>query len=416
MVPYEQFVFNKTRKINVTGLIVGLAIALLYQKADFLILPQELWLHATLFRFGFVIPLFLMSIYFCFVRQRVLFLISTTALVTVTTSFWYWALLKAGSVSLTALTALLTVTIQAMAFCSLLLHLPVKLHHGFLVLLGALAIIALFSQANAATQALSAFGISIIGLVTLSGSWVTTREKRYRKLYRALDASMASITARSAWNDFLTEKVSLLQQQELPTVQYSLEAIDTGANQFTFASRAKDCLQEIDYLMARFARKTEWVNFVNRKDASGYFVGRYLEKLIPELEAKYNRCSIRLLVEKDFEAMLAPDLFTRLITNLIENAHRAAKPNSPITIKVTESLKVVISNQGPPLSKTFAELTRAGEQSENAGKFGLGLYICSRICSTNGIGLDGKNTNVGVSIQLDFEPSSNAYSAGGIKR
>jgi signal transduction histidine kinase len=416
MVPYEQFVFNKTRKINVTGLIVGLAIALLYQEADFLILPQELWLHATLFRFGFVIPLFLMSIYFCFARKRALFLITTTALVTVTTCFWYWALLIADSVSLTALTALLAVTIQAVAFCSLLLHLPIKFHYSFLFLLGALSILALLSQASAATQTLSAFGVAIIGLVTLSSSWVTTREKRYRRLYRALDASKARITTRSAWNDFLTEKVGLLRQQELPTLQYLLEAFNTDAHQLTFASRARDCLQEIDYLMARFARKTEWVNFVNRKDAHGYFVGGYLEKLIPELEAKYNGCSITLSVEKDFETMLAPDLFTRLITNLIENAHRAAKPNSPITIKVTESLKVVISNQGPPLSKTFAELTRAGEQSENAGKFGLGLYICSRICSANGIGLDGKNTNVGVSIQLDFEPSSNAYSSGGIKR
>ena len=410
MVPYEQFVFRSVKKINLAALIIGLAIALAYQKADFLIVPKELWVHATAFRFGFVAPLFLISIYFCLAEKQNQFLVAISILVSVTTVFWYAMLASSGSTSLNALVA---VSIQAIAFCSLLLHLPFKIHLGFLLLLGFLSLLVLVSGVAGNPRAAAAFGFGMTGLITLSAAWVHSREKRYRELYHSLARSIASINTRGAWNEFMINKVDVLRTCNLPEIQASLDQLSINARKLSFTSRAKDSLQEINHLMTRFGKNTEWVNFDNRKDIISYSVEQHLESLISELRARYADSYIELAVRKDFKTYLEKDLFSRLITNLVENASRAADPGSQITITITAHKSVTIENFGPPLASPFVELVQPGKQSIKSGKFGLGLYICAKICSANGIKFEGKNTPSGVCMELDFEPEQNVYKFNG---
>lgn len=88
------------------------------------------------------------------------------------------------------------------------------------------------------------------------------------------------------------------------------------------------------------------------------------------------------------------NLFTTVMKNLLDNAHKYAK-QLPITLRIEQN-SIVISNVGEPLSQTiehfFEPFSRDDEHLKTEG-FGLGLYITKAIVEQHGATLVYRHDN-----------------------
>ena len=411
MASYSQFVFDRARIINLAGLTIGLATVLLYHDIDSLVLSPSSVPLATFIRFAVFSPLILASIYFCLKRQRRPFLVCSTLTVLAIIIWWYSILLIDSEDSLLALFA---VTIQFTVFSSLLLHLPLK---NQLLLIAATAIaslIAVLMSSHVEPAQRAIFGFGIAAVLVLTTHWCVSRDARYRALYQHFSLSTARIRSRNDWNAFLSQTVNSLRESTIQEIRELLIKSEANIPSSAFLKRAQESAREIANLMERFSQKTDWTEFINANIRAKYSVKSHLSGVVSELRLKSPSATIKLHIEEDFDSSIDRELLTRLIANLAENAIRFATPDTPIVISILKEDTITIDNTGPQLSKTLEELSQPGMQSEKPGRFGLGLYVCSKICKSNGINLAAINMTTGVRMQLQFSPLENTDNLTGM--
>ncbi len=86
-----------------------------------------------------------------------------------------------------------------------------------------------------------------------------------------------------------------------------------------------------------------------------------------------------------------------VVENLLENALRYAKSEIVITLNDNE---LEVSNDGPPLSKDRKEKLFKPYEKGTDGKFGLGLSIVYRVCTTYGYRVSAENLEEGVLFKI----------------
>lgn len=107
-------------------------------------------------------------------------------------------------------------------------------------------------------------------------------------------------------------------------------------------------------------------------------------------------------------SLIEPDLFGILARNLIENALRHGKADTPVSITLDQNRRFVVSNEGPSLPpEKIDKLMQRFEKGEaNGNGTGLGLAIVRTIVERSGAGLTiispqgGKVQGLEVAIQL----------------
>ena len=107
-------------------------------------------------------------------------------------------------------------------------------------------------------------------------------------------------------------------------------------------------------------------------------------------------------------SLIEPDLFGILVRNLIENALRHGKADSPISISLDQMRRFMVTNEGAilPADKVDRLMQRFEKGEANGNGTGLGLAIVRTIVERSGAGLTitspphGKANGVEVAIQL----------------
>ena len=91
-----------------------------------------------------------------------------------------------------------------------------------------------------------------------------------------------------------------------------------------------------------------------------------------------------------------------VISNILDNAFRYASSNITITLSENE---LMISNDGPSLSKERVEKLFKPFEKGSGGKFGLGLSICYKVCNNYGYSIVAENLEKGVIFRIsDKQP------------
>lgn len=114
----------------------------------------------------------------------------------------------------------------------------------------------------------------------------------------------------------------------------------------------------------------------------------HTQKIVQELKLAYADADIQLKAEETLKGEWDPLRLGQMITNLITNAIRYGKPDTPVYVNLSsEENKVVFSvhNEGEPISKEMMEKIYdegyrldSGKSSREKG-YGLGLFIVKEI-------------------------------------
>ncbi len=137
-------------------------------------------------------------------------------------------------------------------------------------------------------------------------------------------------------------------------------------------------------------------------------------------EAEALDANVTIAIEGDAAAQLDKPLFQRAVSNLLSNAIRYADASSVIRVAITRAgtneLKVLVSNEGAPISpehlpRLFYRFYRTDSSREfEANHHGLGLAIVAAIARMHGgstvASSSGRNTTIGFSMQAVPSQSS----------
>lgn len=403
MTPYQQFIFSRSRNANLTGLIVALTMLVAFYKIDSLVLPEDMAPIGSLVRFGLLLPLLIIAFVSCFRRQNMLFSYTTTTAILFFMFWWYFALLDSNTDSPLPL---FTATLQALIVSSLLITLPLKAHLFSLSVIGLLVISALLFFPFTEQKQSIVFGLGCGGAVLLLSHLVLLRERRNRELFTAFQTSHSRLRARKAWNNFISKRVQALNEENTKTIHSQLQQLARDNPDSRFLSRAHHSISEIANLMHRFSSSNDWSRFYDPGKRHLFSMQQHVLEVLAETQIKHVNAKFHINVTKDFECQVEKSLITRLLVNIIENALRASTHGAPVFIEINADKVVAIENTGAPLDRPLSELTTPGRKHSNPGQFGLGLYVCSKICKANGLGLIGKNTKTGVRFEIHFAPGS----------
>ena len=103
-----------------------------------------------------------------------------------------------------------------------------------------------------------------------------------------------------------------------------------------------------------------------------------------------------------------------VISNILDNAFRYASSNITITLSENE---LMISNDGPSLSKERVEKLFKPFEKGSGGKFGLGLSICYKVCNNYGYSIVAENLEKGVIFRIsDKQPTKKEKKPSSKKR
>ena len=402
MSPYQQFVFAHSRNVNLTGLTVVIVWLAVLFEFDALVLPESLVPFATIVRYGILIPQLLVALLLCYRQQYKWFTYITTSAV-LTFSFWWHATLI--SLDPVPMFGLFTATVNVLIGCSLLFALPLKVHLFCLSFISTGVITALFFSSIDQPKQSLIFALGTGGTIALLTHGVVLRDRRYRALYKAIQASSKRLESRTKWNNFISRNVNDLNHTRTTKIHALLQQLSKSNSEYRFLNRALDCLTEINSLMKRFSSQHDWSRFSHPGEHDLFSAQDHLLGLLAELQIKHPDVRFKINMESDFQCQMEKGLFTRLLVNLLENAIRASSPETAILVEINKDNVISIENHGPPLELPLSELIKPGQQSGNPGKFGLGLYVCSKICKANGLQLVGRNTKRGVRMAVHFAPS-----------
>ena len=403
MASYEQFAFEKARTLNLVGISLALVTTLIYHYVDAVLLPSELHAIATSIRLGINTPLTIITFYFCYKRLARPFMGCATAIMFTNLFWWYWAFHQENEVRLPGL---LAISAQVLTFANVLLQLHYRVHIFILLMTCGLTIAAVMVNQDQSFVHLATFSIGMAGLIALTFIWVYFREAHTLRMYRLSIKADRRLLSRKSWNTFLSSTISDVSQTSLAQVETNLAQLESNQATNHLLLRAKESASELRQLLKRFSQTTDWSAVVKKSDQRDYSVSEHILRLLPELRIKHSGSELALDVTHDFNTNIEPELLTRLIANLTENACRHAIPGTVVQMSIEQDKTVAVKNKGPQLTKPLRELIKPGAQSSSPGRFGLGLYVCAKICQSNGIELVAQNTKDGVCMQLRFEPNT----------
>lgn len=174
--------------------------------------------------------------------------------------------------------------------------------------------------------------------------------------------------------------VALAQVQRLRSETTDAAALDRIA-------RLETALQRMRALVARLLQLARAESGVG-KTAEPQDVGQLLTLVIEEAAGTpAQKARIRMTrPESPAMSSIDPDAFAIVSGNLVENALQHSPPASPIDVRLTGDLTLVVTNEGDVIAPEV--LARLTERFRSAGRsgtgFGLGLYISERIARQAG--------------------------------
>lgn len=216
----------------------------------------------------------------------------------------------------------------------------------------------------------------------------TNQEMLISEMTKEVNAEDADAAAQL---DFLTAKSSYIAHEMrnlLSICKLYSEIIEKQRNKFVCVDKeteksfvnARDCIRKSMIMMGNLLLDFKSLTSIDLKE----YDLEYLLKSGLELAQIYaNGKSIKFesKISKDVKVLVDEYKFLSVLINIVKNAIESIETEGKISIKADigkENIKVIISNNGNPISKEIQEkIFEKGFSTKSAGS-GLGLVICKK--------------------------------------
>ncbi len=229
------------------------------------------------------------------------------------------------------------------------------------------------------------------------------RKDEIGELAVALVSMRNEIKKQEAVKEELIHNISHDLKTPIATIKSYAESIKDGIYPYDTLEKSVDVIIEN---ADRLEKKVYSLLFLNRLD---YMMSQEkdLTKTTDMLAITENVLLSMKMIRPEVEIVkdLQPAIFRGeqeswriVISNILDNAFRYADKNITISLRENELL---ISNDGPCLSKErVAKLFKPFEKG-SGGKFGLGLSICYKVCNNYDYSIVAENLEKGVIFRIE---------------
>jgi dedicated sortase system histidine kinase len=212
-----------------------------------------------------------------------------------------------------------------------------------------------------------------------------------------LSRSFSSVLARlDDYNRHLEVMASRLAHElrtPLSVVRTSLEnaALLDAAEQPTYLARARDGAERLENTLARLREATGIEQAMRQAEPSSFDLAALLRLQTAGLRSLYPDVELALTgTDRPVTMMGVPDLISRALDKLVENAvdfHRRETPIGIVCEETGKAIRLSVHNQGPLLpadTQVFRSMV-SGRQGHQAGPhLGLGLFLVKLIAEFHG--------------------------------
>lgn len=233
-------------------------------------------------------------------------------------------------------------------------------------------------------------------------------------LGRSFAALLAELRGHTEYLRTLADKLSHELRTPLAMVRSSLDNLEQEnlpGSASRYAHRARDGAERLAAILRAMSEATRVEASIRQADVETFEPGGLVAEQVAAWRDLHPglRFETRLPSER-FRVNGAPELVSRLLDKLLENAVDFSSAGGLVRIRVERSRKswsLAVFNQGPPLpedatGRLFESMVSGREGRDQGVHLGLGLYIARLIAEFHRGEIEARNTGEGVEFEVSF--------------